>query len=230
MIPGVTDLAASLLTRLDSRLPEAGDPARAAGMAAYMRDQFPFAGVAAPALRRVERSVWAGRPAPTSDDLRAFATACWERDSREYQYVACDYLRKHVAAASAAFVPTLQFLITTKSWWDTVDSLATRFTGGLVRQHPSLVAEMDGWSRSENMWLIRTAILHQLHYGAETDTGRLFSYCLRQAAHQDFFVRKAIGWALRHYARTDPDAVRDFLADNRTRLSPLSIREAAKHL
>ena len=229
-MPGVTDLAASLLTRLDSLLAQAGDPARAAGMAAYMRDQFPFAGVPAPALRRLERSMGAGLPAPTSDDLRAFAAACWEREPREYQYVACDYLRQHVAVASAGFLPALQLLITTKSWWDTVDSLATRFTGGLVRRHPSLRAEMDAWSGSANIWLIRTAILHQLHYGAETDTDRLFSYCLRQADHQDFFVRKAIGWALRHYARTDPGAVRDFLAHNRSTLSPLSVREASKHL
>nr|WP_296072624.1 DNA alkylation repair protein [uncultured Actinoplanes sp.] len=229
-MPGVTDLAASLLARLDDGLPAAGDPVRAAGMAAYMRDQFPFAGVPAPSLRRLERSAWAGLPAPASDDLRAFATACWEREPREYQYVACDYLRRHVAAADAGFMPTLRFLITTKSWWDTVDSLATRFTGGLVKRHPSLAAEMDAWSRSENVWLIRTAILHQLHYGEETDTGRLFGYCLRQAAHQDFFVRKAIGWALRHYARTDPHAVRDFVVHHRSRLSPLSVREASKHL
>jgi 3-methyladenine DNA glycosylase AlkD len=89
---------------------------------------------------------------------------------------------------------------------------------------------MDAWAADANLWLVRTAILYQLHYGAATDTDRLFGYCTRQAAHPDFFVRKAIGWALRHYARTDPDAVRRYLADNADRLSPLSAREAAKHL
>jgi 3-methyladenine DNA glycosylase AlkD len=89
---------------------------------------------------------------------------------------------------------------------------------------------MDAWSAAGDVWLIRTAILFQLHYGDATDTGRLFGYCTRQAGHPDFFIRKAIGWALRQHARTDPDAVRDFLADNHTRLSPLSRREAAKHL
>ena len=89
---------------------------------------------------------------------------------------------------------------------------------------------MDAWSADDNMWLVRTAILHQLHYGAATDAERLFGYCTRQAGHPDFFVRKAIGWALRHYARTDAEAVRGFLAAHRHELSPLSVREAAKHL
>ena len=89
---------------------------------------------------------------------------------------------------------------------------------------------MDAWSADDDMWLIRTAILHQLHYGDQTDTTRLFDYCTRQAGHPDFFVRKAIGWALRQYARTDPDAVRAYVGAHRDRLSPLSIREATKHL
>jgi 3-methyladenine DNA glycosylase AlkD len=89
---------------------------------------------------------------------------------------------------------------------------------------------MDAWAQDGNMWLIRTAILHQLHYGTETDKDRLFRYCTRQAGHPDFFVRKAIGWALRHYARTNPEAVRRYVTRNRTVLSPLSIREATKHL
>jgi 3-methyladenine DNA glycosylase AlkD len=230
MMPGVTDLASCLLARLDDRLPAAGDAVRAAGMAAYMRDQFAFAGVPAPALRAVERAAVQGLPAPTCDDLRSISLACWERAEREYQYVACDYLRSHLGAADASFLATLEFLITTKSWWDTVDALATRVTGGLVKRYPALVSEMDAWSRSPNVWLIRTAILYQLHYGEQTDATRLFGYCLRQVAHRDFFVRKAIGWALRHYARTDPEAVREFVVRNRARLSPLSVKEATKHL
>jgi 3-methyladenine DNA glycosylase AlkD len=89
---------------------------------------------------------------------------------------------------------------------------------------------MDEWSTDPNMWLVRTAILHQLHYAARTDEERLFGYCLAQAAHRDFFIRKAIGWALRQYTRTDPAAVRKFLAGPGSELSPLSHREATKHL
>jgi 3-methyladenine DNA glycosylase AlkD len=230
MMPAVSDLAASLLDRVGTGLEAARDPVRAAGMRAYMRDQFDYFGVPAPTLRAVERGAFAGLPAPSQEDLRAIALACWDHPEREFQYVACDYLRRHVTVAGPSFLPVTRTLITTKSWWDTVDALATRFVGDLVRSHRALVAEMDAWSGDDDKWLIRTAILHQLHYGADTDTERLFGYCTRQAAHQDFFVRKAIGWALRHYARTDPGAVRAFVDGNRSRLSPLSIREATKHL
>jgi 3-methyladenine DNA glycosylase AlkD len=229
MLSVVTDLAGTLLTRLDADFAVRRDPERAAAMAAYMRDQFEFFGLPAPAVRAVERSAFAGLPRPTPADLRAVALACWEREEREFQYAACDYLRKFVSVAGPEFVPVLRTLITTKSWWDTVDPLATRVTGDLVRACPSLVETMDAWSADENMWLVRTALLFQLHSGVETDTARLFEYCTRQARHPDFFVRKAIGWALRHYARTDPSAVRAFV-ETTPALSGLSRREALKHL
>jgi 3-methyladenine DNA glycosylase AlkD len=119
-------------------------------------------------------------------------------------------------------------LITTKPWWDTVDLLATRVVGDLVGRHRGLVAEQDAWAVADDKWLVRTAILHQLHYGAGTDAARLFGYCRSQGGHPDFFVRKAIGWALRDLTKTDPAWVRGFLAEHE--LSPLSRREAAKHL
>ncbi|GIF21334.1 3-methyladenine DNA glycosylase AlkD [Actinoplanes tereljensis] len=226
----VTDLASTLLARLDNDFAAERDPVRAVAMAAYMRDQFDFAGLPAPTLRAIERSAFRGLPRPSPEDLREFGRACWARPEREFQYAACDYLRKHVSAAGPEFLPVARELLVTKSWWDTVDPLATRFVGDLVRLHPLLADVMDAWSTDDNMWLIRTAILHQLHYGPETDTDRLFSYCTRQATHPDFFVRKAIGWSLRHYARTNPAAVRTFVDANRDRLSPLSVREATKHL
>ena len=229
-MPVVTDPTASLLSRLDERLRAAADPARAAGQAAYMRDRFAFLGVPAPELRRIERAAVTGLPPPDEAALRSTALALWEREQREYQYVACYHLGRHAAVPGPGFLPTLRTLITTKAWWDTVDPLATRVTADLVRRHPALVAEMDAWARDDDKWLVRTAILHQLHHGAATDTGRLFGYCAAQAGHRDFFVRKAIGWALRQYARTDPGAVRAFLDDHRDQLSGLSVREAAKHL
>jgi 3-methyladenine DNA glycosylase AlkD len=223
-------LTATLLERLDDRLRPAADPVRAAGQAAYMRNQFPFLGLSAPVLRKLEREARKGLPRPSEGDLRSIATALWSRPEREFHYVARSYLVSNGAVPGPGFVPTLRELITTKSWWDTIDPLATRFTGGLVSRHPSLVELMDQWSRDDDMWLVRTAILHQLHYGAATDTDRLFGYCEAQARHGDFFIRKAIGWALRQYARTDPGAVRSFVEAHRSTLSGLSVREAMKHL
>lgn len=223
-------LAGEVLDRLVRRYCAARDPERAVQAAAYMRDQFAFLGLSAPTQRALGATVVSGLPAPTEEDLRAVALACWELAEREYQYFACDWLRAHVRVPGPGFLQTVRTLITTKSWWDTVDPLATRVVGGLVSRHPQLSAELDAWAADRNTWLIRTAILHQLHYGTETDPDRLFGYCTRQADHPDFFVRKAIGWALRHYARTDPDAVRRYVHGNRGRLSPLSVREASKHL
>ena len=226
----MTDLADDVLTRLVPALAAHRDPARAQGQGAYMRDRFPFLGLTTAARRAVDRAVLVGLPRPGEDDLRAIALRCWELPEREYQYFACDLLRAHQRVTGPGFLDPLRALITTKSWWDTVDPLATGVVGGLVRRYPELAAAMDEWSADQDLWLVRTAILHQLHYGAGTDAERLFDYCTRQAAHQDFFVRKAIGWALRHYARTDPAAVRAYVDAHRDRLSPLSVREATKHL
>ncbi len=223
-------LPEQLHDRLVPAFEAAREPERAGHAAAYMRGQFPFLGVSAPTRTTLTRAVLSGLGTPTEADVGAVAVACWALPEREYQYFACDWLRRHVRRCGPGSLDTARVLVTTKSWWDTVDPLATRFVGGLVTAHPELRTEMDAWSTDDNLWLVRTAILHQLHHGAATDQDRLFGYCSRQAGHRDFFVRKAIGWALRQYARTDPDAVRGFLARHRDELSPLSVREASKHL
>jgi 3-methyladenine DNA glycosylase AlkD len=226
----VPPLEVEVLHRLTQVYGDAQDPVRAAPMRAYMREQFPFLGIGSPRQKELARVVLAGLPAPDEADLRAVARGCWALPEREYQYFACSYLRRHAAVGSAGFIETARALVTTKPWWDTVDALAAHLVGPLVTRHPALVATMDEWVGADDMWLARTAILHQLRYGARTDADRLFRYCAAQAEHRDFFIRKAIGWALREYARTDPDAVRDFVRAHRGRLSPLSVREALKNI
>ncbi len=223
-------VAAEVLTRLTQVYGAARDPARAAPMAAYMRDRFPFLGIPSPAQKALAREIVAGLPAPTEADLRAVAEGCWTLPEREYQYFACGWLRRHAGICGPGFLDTAQFLVTTKPWWDTVDALAAHLVGPLVTRHPALAATMDAWIGDPDVWLVRTALLHQLTYREATDAARLFRHCTRQAGHPDFFVRKAIGWALRQYARTDPDAVGRYVREHRTRLSPLSVREATKHL
>jgi len=213
-----------------ARLFEANrDPERAAAMRGYMRDRFPFLGIMAPRQRALAREATAGAPKPTEDDLRALATACWARAEREYQYFACDQLRRHVRVLTPAFLPTARELITTKPWWDTVDALASRVVGPLVAAY-GIAAAMDDWIGDDDIWVARTALLHQLFYKGRTDRERLFGYCTRQAGHPDFFIRKAIGWALREYAKTDPEAVRAYVAAHVDQLSGLSRREALKNL
>jgi 3-methyladenine DNA glycosylase AlkD len=208
----------------------AADPAKAARMRAYMRDQFPYLGIPTPRRRELTRKVLAGLPAPDQDGLRAIALACWELPEREYQYFASDLLVRYARQLERGFLDTVRQLVTTKSWWDTVDALASRVVGPIVARDPAAMATMEAWLVDEDMWLARTAILHQLTYKERTDTARLFRYCLARADHRDFFIRKAIGWALRQYAWTDPEAVRRFVAAHATELSPLSVREATKNL
>src|SRR5690606_31963448 len=113
--------------------------------------------------------------------------------------------------ASARFIDVVRELVTTKPWWDTVDALAPHTAGALVLAHPELVATMDRWVESEDMWVARTAILHQLAAKEATDAERLFGYCRLRAGDREFFIRKAIGWALRTHAARDADAVERFI-------------------
>lgn len=223
-------LADTVLERLTLLYPTAADPARARSAAAYMKHVAPFLGIATPRRRALSRSVLEGTPRPDERDCAAIALRCWALPEREYRYFAADYLRRHVARCSSGFVPVLRRLVTTEPWWDTVDTLAAHVAGPLVAADPELRRTMDEWIEDDDLWIVRTALLHQLRFKEATDARRLFAYCLRRADHPDFFVRKAIGWCLREYARTDPQAVRDFVDGARDRLAPLSVREATKHL
>lgn len=214
-----------LVDRIRISLEAAADPERAAAMRAYMRDQFPFLGIQSPQLKVLIKAF-----RPNVAELKPTVLALWKLPEREYQYVACALLRKYAGLCDASFIDAARHLITTKSWWDTVDTLASHTVGPLVRAHPELVQVMDEWIDDYNIWLARTALLHQLGYKLDTDSERLFRYCLRRADHPDFFMRKAIGWALRQYAWVEPAAVRAFVEANEGALSPLSKREALKNV
>ncbi|MFD5271416.1 DNA alkylation repair protein [Streptomyces sp. NPDC058335] len=223
-------LADTVLERLTAVYAAAADPARAATMRAYMKDVAPFLGIPTPERRALSRSVLAGLPRPDEGDCTAIGLRCWALPEREYHYFAVDHLRRYAGRCSSAFLPVARRLVTTVSWWDTVDLLAVHVVGPLVAADPRLTAEMDAWITDDDLWVARTALLHQLGYKDRTDADRLFGYCLRQSGHPDFFVRKAIGWSLREYAKTDPDAVRAFLARERGRFAPLTVREALKNI
>ena len=217
------------LARLDEAFDAVRDPEAAVAMRAYMRDQFEFVGIPNPTRTAIAREVVGDLGPPSADDLLPFAHAAWERTERDHQYVAAKLLRRHVKLLPAGAIEDLETLITTKSWWDTVDELSRNVVGPLVLAHPELVAVMDAWIDDEDRWLARTAIVHQGTYKEATDADRLFRYCLRRAADTDFFLRKAIGWALRDYSKVDQAAVRRFVAEHDTELSGLSKREALRY-
>jgi 3-methyladenine DNA glycosylase AlkD len=217
------------LARLDEAFDAVRDPGAAVAMRAYMRDQFEFVGIQNGPRTAIAREVFADLGRPAADDLLPFAHGAWARTERDHQYVAAKLLRRHVKLLPAGAIEDLETLITTKSWWDTVDELARNVVGPLVRANPELVAVMDAWIDDDDIWLARTAILFQGTYKDATDADRLFRYCLRRAADTEFFLRKAIGWALRDHSKVDEAAVRAFVAAHDAELSGLSKREALRY-
>lgn len=205
------------------------DPAQAEPMARYMKNRFPFLGLKRPRLEPLLKPLVARSKGHDEAWLHEAARGLWELPEREFQYAAVAVLHANRKTLSGRSLELAEALLQAKSWWDSVDALTGSVVGPLVARIPELGAEMDRWSRHPNFWVRRSAILHQLGYKGQTDPERLFRSCLENAPDEEFFIRKAIGWALRQYAYTDPEAVHAFVEAHRARLSPLSVREALKH-
>lgn len=202
------------------------NPERAATMAAYMRGLFPFLGIAAPERRALQKAAFRGLGKPSEAELTDAAREFWALPEREYQYAAVDLLAAHAARLTPDFIPVAREFITSKSWWDTVDGLASDVVGEIVLRHREAQLTMDLWADDGNLWVARAAIIHQLRFKSATDAPRLFAYCEQRAADKDFFIRKAIGWALREYSKTNAASVRSFVTAHEGQLSGLSKREA----
>jgi 3-methyladenine DNA glycosylase AlkD len=228
----VTDAAPTadaLVDALDTGLRARRDPAKAPRMAAYMRDQFAFLGVPSPGQNEAFRAALVGTPRALPEPVVVEAAlVLWQRPEREYQYVGCRLVNRHAATTRATpeLLDVVEQLLRTKPWWDTVDALATHAVGDLVRRHPELRPRMDDWLGGDDLWLARSALLHMNRWKDATDQAWLFAACLQLADHRDFFIRKAIGWALRERSKTDEAAVTDFVTSHHDRLSGLSRREA----
>ncbi|HLO62738.1 MAG TPA: DNA alkylation repair protein [Azonexus sp.] len=207
------------------------DPQRAPAMQAYMRGQFEFFGIPTRARRQAVAALV--RPRQTAGELLANAKALWAMPERECQYVAVDLLARQHRTLGMGDIPAILDLAQAKPWWDSVDGLAS-VVGDVVRvariADASAQQVMDAALRHDNLWVRRIAMLHQLGWRGDTDRERLFGYTLALAGEADFFIRKAIGWALRDFARHEPQVVIDFLNGAGRGLSALSRREAGKHL
>ena len=206
------------------------DPAQAVAMSRYMKDRFAFLGLPRPIYQPLTKPLLLElRAGATEKSLMEMAARLWKLPEREYQYLAGDLLDRYRRLLTPACLPHLQSLLQQKAWWDSVDQLTGRVLGPLVLAHPELRSEMDRWSQHPDFWLRRAAIIHQLAHGSQTDVRRLFAYCERNLSDPEFFIRKAIGWALRQHAKRDETAVRAFV-EAHPELSPLSRREALKRL
>ncbi|WP_138419668.1 DNA alkylation repair protein [Aquibacillus sediminis] len=194
----------------------------------YLRNQFEFLGIRTPIRRRLTKQFIKENGLPQKRELKEFILMLWDLPEREYQKAALDILNIAKKDLSSEDTMWLSNLIVKKSWWDTVDVLSPHIMGYLFSKDPELIlAFPDQWIEDDNIWLQRSAILYQLYYKDKTDEERLFEYILRRKSSDEFFVQKAIGWILREYAKTRPNNVKSFVANNN--LKPLSKREALKH-
>ena len=222
----------NLHEELKIALEAVAEPGRAAPMQAYMRDQFVFLGVAAPQRRLAVKALLANLRGVGADVLLEHAQLLWQQPQREYQHVALDMLALHRRQLRVEHLPALLGLARQRAWWDSVDGMAGIVGDVLqaeLRRGGDGHAHMVPALQHEDFWLRRIAMLHQLGWRADTDAGWLFDAALALAHEDEFFIRKAIGWALRDYARHAPAEVLTFATQHRQQLSPLSYREALKH-
>ena len=216
------------LADLLEELEAAKDPEKADPMEAYMRHQFPFLGIVGPERNALYKKYFPSAKKTKTIDWD-FVDTCWEKESREYQYVAANYLKAMQSYLTKDDLPELERLVVTKSWWDTVYIL-DRVVGSLVANHPEFEDVLLKWSLSDNIWLRRVAIDHQLLRKEKTNVQLMEKILLNNMDQTEFFINKAIGWALRDYSKTNPEWVARFIEKNQKRMAELSIKEASKYL
>lgn len=201
---------------------------RARQMSAYMRNLFPFLGIQTPKRRELSREFLKEARKKQAVDWE-FVKRCWAKEEREYQYLALDYLKRMEKWLTARDTVKLKELALDKSWWDTVDVI-DKLIGNIALNHPKINEKLLEWSVADNIWLRRIAINHQRGRKEKTDTQLLEKVIVNNLGQTEFFIQKAIGWALRDYSKTDPEWVRRFIKKHEGKMAPLSIREASKYL
>jgi len=202
------------------------DPLRAEKQMAYMRGQFEYCGLGAALWYPMAKAIFVQHGMFTGKKLKAFVEGCYDQSYREVLYVGIEMMQRMLPQQDKSWISILEKCITTHSWWDSVDWLA-KLVGIFFKQYPELQHEYAcRWIESENMWLQRVAIIHQLFYREKTDEKLLFDMIRRRADSKEFFIRKACGWSLRQYSKTNPKSVQRFVEKHT--LSPLTVKEALR--
>ena len=215
------------LPALENLFRENANPENAFFMKKYMKDKFSFLGIKSPERRALTRAFYKNYNRPDINTLENIVRILWEMEEREFQYFAMELVDKELKIMVRNDVQLFEYFVVNKSWWDTVDFIAANLVGKHLLNFPGLIEQMNKkWISSENMWLNRTALLFQLKYKNDMDAKLLKQNILKCRDSKEFFIRKAIGWVLREYSKTNPVWVSEFV--DSTTLSPLSKREALK--
>ena len=197
-------------------------------MSKYMLNKFEYIGIKTPERRKIFKNFFKEYKNEEKIDWE-FVNKCWENKYREFQYIAADYLKNMKDKLTIDDIPKFKRLILEKSWWDTIDNLDMTI-GALALKDSNVNKILLEWSLDENIWLRRIAIDHQLLRKDKTNTELLSKILKNNLGQTEFFINKAIGWALRDYSKTNPEWVRNFIEENRENMAKLSIKEASKYL
>ena len=205
----------------------AADKEKATAMSAYMKNNFKFIGIQSPKRRELTKSFLKTIDKTAVD--WSFVFKCWEQPEREFQYFALDYLEKFKKSLAPSDISKLRKIAETKSWWDSIDWIC-HFVGEIALTHPKVNETILKWSIDKNFWIRRIAIIHQLQRKDKTNTALLEQVITNNFGSNEFFINKAIGWALREYSKTNPKWVKSFISKHKSKMNLLSIREASKFL
>ncbi len=215
---------------LKTLLEQNANPANAGPMKKYMRDQFEYLGIKSPQFALLMREHIAEHELPPLNALDTILRELWNLPQREFQYAATSFLGRLENELEPEIISTVEYLLVTRSWWDTVDTIAGHTVGNLFKRFPAVKTKyLKKWRKSDNFWLRRTTLLFQLGYKKETDFDLLSELIKENLGSDEFFINKAIGWSLRQYAWTNPAPVKKFVKSTKE-LSPLSRREALKNI
>jgi len=219
----------SYFDRILHTFQSARDPENAIPMKAYMKHHFDFLGIKSPGRRELSKPFLNKNALLPPDQAWTVILELWALPEREFQYFGMELAGKYIRLLNRSWIDHYQYMITHKSWWDTVDFIAVNLVGPYFRLYPEMIGKITGkWMNSGNIWLQRSCLLFQLKYKKETNRDLLASFILPLASSGEFFIAKAIGWSLREYSKTSPDWVRSFISNHE--LHPLSKKEGSRKI
>ena len=217
----------NLVEQLEVKFLQKGNPAVALQQKKYMRNQFEFFGIQSADRREIQKLLFTPEHLPAKNELGSTINRLWLKPQREFQYFAQEMAYKFHKQLELADISLYENMVTTKSWWDTVDYIASRLMGEYFASFPEQRKPfIQKWVTSDNLWLKRSALIFQLNYKQQTDEVLLAATIHSLLPSSEFFICKAIGWVLRNYSKVNPEWVLQFVAQ--TSLPPLSKKEATR--
>jgi 3-methyladenine DNA glycosylase AlkD len=219
----------SYIIPIEKKFRQQANAENANGMKAYLLNQFEFFGLKTPARRALCKEHYKQYPVKDLKELETIVKECFSLAQREFHYFAIELFGHHKKLWQPSSIKMMEYCLLHKSWWDSVDGMASEWLGPYFKLFPEQIVPVTlKWNLSKNMWLQRSSIMFQKAYKKNTDTALLSKYILNCSRSKEFFIQKAIGWALREYSKTDPKWVVQFVKQHK--LASLSAREALKRI